>query len=118
MKYLKNNLLIFLHLFLVSIIMSCHCDHKTSIDRYVENEENEETISELVIVKVDYSNMPSYCSPKNYKILQVPVGYKIQLIGGYITHEVFNTIDEAQKGINKRAKNSKQRWIDSGGIDF
>ena len=83
-----------------------------------ETEEIVEVTSEIVEVKADYSRMPSYCNPKSYKILKTPKGYTVQLSGGTITGDYYKTPEQAQKAINKRAARSKQRWIDSGGIDY
>jgi hypothetical protein len=83
-----------------------------------EQKETVEVISEIVEVKEDYSSMPSYCNPKSYKILKTPKGYTVQLSGGTITGDYYKTPEQAQKAINESAAESKQRWIDSGGIDY
>lgn len=81
-----------------------------------ETEETIEVTSE--IVEVDYSRMPSYCNPKSYKILKTHKGYTVQLSGGTITGDYYEKPEQAQKAINERAARSKQRWIDSGGINY
>ena len=78
-----------------------------------------EIVSPVVDRRVaDYSRMPSYCNPVNYKILIVPAGYKIQYPGGTLYPEIFKTIEEAQNWINTTAKYIETKWLESGGLDY
>jgi hypothetical protein len=78
------------------------------------------TVSPIVEQELilDYNKMPSYCRAESYTILKLPKGYKMQLPGGTIFGELFNTAEECQEYINEWANESKQRWIDSGGTDY
>lgn len=81
--------------------------------------ENVELVSEIVEVEIDYSKMPPYCNPKNYKILKTPSGYTVQLVGGSVLGiNYYPTPEEAQKEINELASYSTKKWIESNGTDY
>ena len=86
---------------------------------YVSKESSEdiEITSEVIEIEIDYTNMPLYCSPENYKIVKVPAGFQVQLPHG-TRASIYKTVNEAQASINRQVKRSKQKWIDSGGKDF
>lgn len=95
------------YILLANVFISC-----------VNDEKKVEITSKIIEQKVDYSKMPSYCNPRAYKILKVPKGYIVQLPGGTVGCDYYDTPEECQIDINERAELSKQRWIDSGGVDF
>lgn len=107
-KFLTHTAIVCYILLLVNVFISCTNDKKQQV----------EITSPIVDQKANYSKMPSYCNPKAYKILKVPKGYMVQLPGGTVDCDYYNTPQECQKNINERAERSKQRWIDSGGANF
>ena len=75
-------------------------------------------IVEMKDVKLDYSKMPSYCKPESYTIVHFVKGYRIQLPGGSLYNEYYNTPEEARNEIIEVARRSKERWVESGGTTF
>lgn len=83
----------------------------------IETQDTIEIVSPVIDFPSDFSNMPSYCNPKKYKIGKTNYGYAVLLPAG--TYDgTYKTIQEAQQRINEFAKHSMERWLKSGGRDF
>lgn len=77
-----------------------------------------EITSQIVEIKPDYRNMPSYCDPNKYSIAKIGTQYFARLPGGTLGDISYKTPEEVQKEINKWADISKQRWLQTGGKSF
>ncbi len=77
-----------------------------------------EVNSKIIEITPDLSNVPSYAKPESYTIIKINNVYFARLPGGTILDGPFNSPKKAQVVINKAAKWSYERWINSGGIDF
>jgi len=103
---------------LIGAVMCCFSCQKVEKKAPQIETTKVEIISEVIEKTEDYSRMPSYCNPKAYKIAKCKNKYGIVYPSGTIWGEYFNTIEDAQIEINKKASESKQRWLDSGGVDY
>ena len=102
-----------------NVLVKCiYSDERNDIQTFVADTFMVSEIIDVGEIKLDYSKMPSYCKPETYKILKTPSGYIVQLIRGTLVGGYYNTPEKAQKDIHQRAARSKQRWIESGGVDF
>ena len=103
---------------LIGAVMCCFSCQKIENKKTQIEAKKVEIISEVIEKKEEYSKMPSYCNPRAYKIAKCKDKYGIVYPSGTIWGEYFNTIEDAQIEINKKASESKQRWMDSGGVDY
>jgi hypothetical protein len=100
-------------LFLFLLVIGCFF-------RNIEKIEDIKIVSQIIEPSAIHDSvpLPSYCKPESYKIVKTDKGYFAQLPGGSLYWEPFSNPQECQKHINEIAAASKQRWIDSGGLDF
>ena len=73
--------------------------------------------SKLVKAVVPTST-PALCLPENYTIVQHVKFFKVKLPGGIVAANRFQTVEEAQKYINKLASFRMDSWLESEGKSY
>lgn len=105
-------------LFVLLILESCNEEIKFTEEPKKEEPKKVKVTSEVIKKSVDLSNMPSYCSPNSYKIMEVNGKYVVIYPSGSNYGDIFNTPEEAQYYINEAAEQSYKKWVESGGTSF
>jgi hypothetical protein len=91
--------------------------HKGNCKNPIHYQNTTNVASPIIEVQVDYKNMPTYCKSQNYSIIKVGKKYYVRLPGGTVD-DSYDTPQEAQEDINKRAEQSMKDWLESGGLKF
>jgi len=110
-------LLILWILFTIVTILTKKNEIINRTEMRIENQDTIQIVSPIIVLPDNFSNMPSYCDPKKYKIAKTYRGYAVILPGGTYD-KTYKTIQDAQREINKLAEHSMERWLNSGGNDF
>jgi len=110
-------LLILWILFTIVTILAKKNEIINRTEMIIENQDTVEIVSPVIDFPSDFSNVPSYCDPKNYRIGKTNNEYIVLMPHGTYA-ESYKTIQEAQRSINEYARHSMERWLKSGGRDF
>lgn len=102
-------------LYLILPIIALACGNEKTKEAAIKESK---ITNEVIKLPNNLGNMPSYCKPESYKLAQLPNGKFVYLLPHGTIGGTYNTLEDAQIALNKHAKYSYDKWIESCGNDY